>query len=66
MGKRDERMMSMDEAVTHIMRTTGKTRRQAKYALIEALRSGKLPAYATHNETGETVQVPANAWPEIN
>jgi hypothetical protein len=44
MAKANEDWISADEAVAHIMRVTGKTRRQATAALLEKLRAGKIRA----------------------
>ena len=41
----DEDLMSFSEAIAHIMRVTGKNRRQATAALMEKLRSGKIKAW---------------------
>jgi len=39
----DSEFMSMEEAIAHVMRATGKNRRQAKAALLEKVRTGELP-----------------------
>jgi hypothetical protein len=57
-------LIEMDEAIATIMQK-GKTRRQAKAILIEAMRQGKLaPFYIDDN--GEKCFIPKEAWPKIN
>jgi hypothetical protein len=62
----DDKQISIDEAVELIMRNTGKTRRQARQALVEYCRSGKLRATGINPETGEREIIPPEAWPAIN
>lgn len=62
----DDPFMDIDQAVEHIMRATGKTRRQARYALIEAARSGKLRASGINPDTNKREAIPPEAWPKIN
>jgi hypothetical protein len=49
--------MLLNDAVKHIMKATGKTRRQAEQALLQALKSGKVrargEAVVTDPATGE-------------
>jgi hypothetical protein len=68
--KRSEHML-LSEAVEYVMKATGKTRRQAQAAILQALKSGALPARAevvvTDPATGEEdnlgVQpVPVEVW----
>lgn len=53
-----------DDAIAHVMKTTGKNRRQATAALVEKCRSGELPS--TGELDGERVPIPPEAWPKIN
>lgn len=62
----DEPYMDIDEAVEHVMRATGKTRRQAKHAIIEMARSGRLRAIGTNSYTNEREAIPPEAWPIVN
>jgi hypothetical protein len=57
----DSEYMTMDEVLDHIMRTTGKTRRQAKAALLEKINSGELPATGI-NEAGKRENIPPGNW----
>jgi len=47
------------------MRATGKNRRQAFAALMEACRQGKLPATGL-DETGKRVVIPPEAFPKVH
>jgi hypothetical protein len=47
-----------DEAIAHIMKTTGKTRRQARFALAAEVAKGTLPATAIDPKTGKRVKLP--------
>ena len=49
----DDDLMNLDEALDHIMRVTGKTRRQARIALLKKLNSGELPATGINVATGK-------------
>jgi hypothetical protein len=62
----DDPFMSFDEAIEHVMRVTGKTRRQARYALIEAARSGALPTTGINSDTNQREAIPPEAWPKVN
>lgn len=46
-----------EEAIAHIVKTTGKTRRQARFALAEEVAKGTLPATAI-DATGKRVKLP--------
>jgi hypothetical protein len=50
--------VTVDEAIAHIMRVTGKNRRQARAALREKWRSGEVPVFGTNNQTGNFEVVP--------
>lgn len=56
--------ITWDESVEHIMKATGKNRRQATAALTEACRQGKLPAFTEVD--GEIEQIPQEQFPKIN
>lgn len=62
----NDRFMSIDDAVEYVMRVTGKTRRQAKHAIIEMARSGKLRAVGVNPDTNEHEAIPPEAWPKVN
>lgn len=49
--------LTLNEAVNYMMKLTGKTRREAKAALVEAFRKGNLKLQA-HGPNGEIVEVP--------
>jgi hypothetical protein len=65
MGKKTE-YISAEEALQMLMKATGKTRRQAKMALAEAARQGKVRTCVFDEETGERKDIPPEAWPIIN
>src|SRR4029077_14101514 len=58
--------MTIEEVIEHIMRATGKTRRQARYALYEAARSGKLRATGINPDTMVREAIPPEAWPKVH
>jgi hypothetical protein len=62
----DAPMMSLDEIIEYVMRVTGKTRRQAKYAVIEAARNGKLRTTGVNPCTNQREAIPPEAWPKVN
>jgi len=62
----DEPMMSMDDAVNQIMKSTGKNRRQAQAMLIEACRRGDVRSVRILDGSDEPVPIPPAAWPKIN
>ena len=62
----DDPFMNIEDAVTYVMRVTGKTRRQAKYAIVEMARSGKLRAVGINPHTNEREAIPPEAWPKVN
>ena len=55
-------LMTLEEVLDHIMRTTGKTRRQAKAALLEKIESGELPATGINIATGKRETVPPGKY----
>lgn len=58
----DDDQMNLSEVLDHIMRTTGKTRRQAKAALLEKIESGELPATGINVATGKREIVPPGKY----
>lgn len=42
-----EDRMSLNDVVEHVMKATGRTRRQARQAVLQKLKSGELHAWAT-------------------
>ena len=58
----DDDQMTMDEVLDHIMRVTGKNRRQAKAALLEKIASGELPATGVNMETGKREIIPPGEY----
>ena len=58
--------MDIEDAVKHLMKVTGKTRRQAKHVLAEYARQGKLATSGINPETGERELIPPEAWPAVN
>jgi hypothetical protein len=58
--------MDADEAVRHIMRVTGKTRRQAKMELLKYMSDGSLPASGINPDTGEREIISSDAWPKVH
>ena len=52
---KEREMIGLDEAIEHVMRVTGKTRRQALKAIVEKVATGELPAWGTlkNTQTGE-------------
>ena len=61
---RDENWVDFEEAIKLVMQRTGKNRRQARAALMEHCRSGKLPARAYDLETGEDIgPLPPEVFP---
>lgn len=59
-------MMNWDEAVTYVMRATGKSRRQATAALIEKCRQGAIRATGLNAETDDRETVPPAYFPSVN
>ena len=57
-----DKHISWDEAVLHIMRTTGKSRRAARRELESMCRKGKLPAFA--DVDGKMVRLPKETFPK--
>jgi hypothetical protein len=53
--------VSFDQAIRHIMRTQHKTRSQARAMLIQAVRSGHLPAHIMRD--GEVVRLQPSELP---
>ena len=62
----DNYWMDFEEALQHIMRVTGKTRRQAKAALMKKLRAGEIYAIGTNAKTNRVERIPPKAWPEVH
>jgi hypothetical protein len=62
----DPESMELNEAVEHIMSVTGKSRKQARAALIEACRQGEIKTTGVDARTGERVDVPPEAFPMVN
>lgn len=58
--------IGIEEAVRMIMDATGKTRRQARAALIELCRQGEVRASGVNVKTGEREPIPPKAFPIIN
>ena len=57
---KDDDYMDLNEAVKHIMQATGKTRRQARAAVVQAMKNGRIRARGVVEdpETGERFTVP--------
>jgi hypothetical protein len=66
MEKTDDEFWNEDQCLAHIMRVTGKTRRQAKAALLEKLRDGSIPARGENIDTGRIEIIPKDYWPAVN
>jgi hypothetical protein len=52
----------MEEAIRYVMKVTGKTRRQARQALLEKFKSGEIRSFTVNPATGEPEPVPVEAW----
>lgn len=63
---KDEAWIGIEEAIVMIMKATGKTRRQAKMALVEACGSGMVRSSGLNTRTGERESIPPEAWPKIH
>jgi hypothetical protein len=57
----DDELIGWEQAITTIMKRTGKTRRQATAALIKVCHEGKLPAF--HVIDGKRVDIPKACFP---
>jgi hypothetical protein len=66
MTNKDDGMISFEEAVALIMQRTGKNRRQARAALIEACRQGKIPATGTRLDNGQREIIPPEYFPKVH
>jgi hypothetical protein len=62
----DDDHMSFEEAIKLVMQRTGKSRRQARVALIEACRQGKIPASGIHPLTGKREVIPPECFPKVH
>jgi hypothetical protein len=60
----DDRWMTFEEAIQWVMKQTGKTHRQAKAALNEKCRQGKIRAVGTNLRTGQRETVPPGVFAE--
>lgn len=63
---KDPEWMTEREVLEHVMRVTGKTKRQARYALLKELRAGHISAKGDNIETGKQEYIPRDYWPSVN
>jgi hypothetical protein len=66
MEKADGGWIDAEAAIAHVMRVTGKNRRQARAALVKAFRSGAVTTAAINPDTGEREVIPPDCWPSVN
>jgi hypothetical protein len=66
MAKVEDDWWTLEQCLAHIMRAQGKTRRQAKAALLKELRAGNIAAIGDNPETGRTELIPKDCWPSVN
>lgn len=74
MGKKQPEYMLLNDAVNHVMKATGRTRRQAEQHVLQALKSGAVRArgevVVTDPDTGEETNlgvepIPAEVFRDI-
>jgi hypothetical protein len=64
-GVKDDDYMDLNEAVKHIMKATGKTRRQAEAAVKQAAKSGAVRLRGVNTRTGEEEEIPVEVLAQI-
>jgi hypothetical protein len=58
----DDDEMSLNEIVEHVMRVTGRNRRQAQKEVLRRLASGELQTTGINTATGKRQAIPAEFW----
>ena len=56
------KMITDEEAIDHIVRVTGKTRRQARMMLAQKMASGEIRAEGLNPYTEKREMIPKEAW----
>ena len=62
----DDETMTWRETVDHLMKVTGKNRRQATAELLQIVRKGEIPVTGINRKTGEREVIPPDQFPVVN
>ena len=65
MKPKDDDYVSLNDAVKHIMKATGRTRRQAEAMVTQALKAGKVRARGVNAATGEEGEIPVEVFRRV-
>jgi hypothetical protein len=60
-----EDRMLLNDAVKYLMKTTGRTRRQAEALIAQELKSGRIRAEGVRTDTGEVEEIPVEVFQSI-
>jgi hypothetical protein len=62
---KDDDYVSLNDAVKHIMKATGRTRRQAEAVVKQAAKSGAVRLRGVNTRTGEEEEIPVEYLAQI-